>query len=183
MYRILIVLISMVAPAAYAETAPAPTQNFVDKVAVANKFEIDTSQLALQYGKARDVKTFAQQMIDDHTKAADDFKASLGEAKIDPPKDTLDITHTAKYAKLRLFTTESGFDTAYIDAQREAHQEAVALFKDYATNGPTAPVKAFAQKTLATLEHHLMMVQELRSKTPKSSVFGKTDRAYSPLAD
>ena len=168
MHRILIVLISMVATAAYADTAPAPTEKFIDNVAVANKFEIDTSQLALQYGKAPDVKTFAQQMIDDHTKAGEDFKASLAEAKIDPPKDALDITHTAKYAKLRVFTTESGFDSAYIDAQLAAHQEAVALFKDYAANGPTAPVKAFAQKTLPTLEHHLMMVQELRSKTPKS---------------
>ena len=42
------------------------------------------------------------------------------------------------------------------------------LFKDYAANGPTAPVKAFAQKTLPTLEHHLMMVQDIRGKTPKS---------------
>ena len=84
MHRILIVLISMVATAAYADTAPAPTKKFIDNVAVANKFEIDTSQLALQYGKAPDVKTFAQQMIDDHTKAGEDFKASLAEAKIDP---------------------------------------------------------------------------------------------------
>ena len=99
----------MVATAAYADTAPAPTQDFIDKVAVANKFEIDTSQLALQYGKAQDVKTFAQQMIDDHTKAGEDFKASLAEAKIDPPKDALDIAHTAKYAKLRVFTTENEF--------------------------------------------------------------------------
>jgi putative membrane protein len=167
MRHVLFVLFLMIATAAFADTAPAPTETFIEKVAVANKFEIDTSQLALKYGKAPDVKSFAQHMVDDHTKAGEDFKASLAEAKFDAPKNGLDIAHTAKYAKLRVFTTENGFDFAYIDAQLDAHQEAVALFKDYAANGPAGPVKTFAQKTLPTLEHHLMMVQELRAKTPK----------------
>jgi putative membrane protein len=43
-------------------------QDFVDKAAVANTFEIDTSKLALKYAKGDDVKKFAQEMIDDHTK-------------------------------------------------------------------------------------------------------------------
>jgi putative membrane protein len=167
MRHVFFALTMVVASAAYADTVPAPTKEFVPKVAVANKFEIDTSQLALKYGKAPEVKTFAQTMIDDHTKAGEDFKAALAEAKIDPPADSLDIAHTAKYAKLRVFTTESGFDSSYIDAQLEAHQEAVALFKDYVANGPAGPVKTFAEKTLPTLEHHLMMVQELRGKIPK----------------
>ncbi len=167
MRHVLFALAMMVASGAYADTVPAPTQDFIDKVAVANKFEIDTSQLALKYAKAPEVKTFAQTMIDDHTKAGEEFKAALVAAKIDPPADSLDITHTAKYAKLRVFTTENGFDSAYADAQLEAHKEAVALFKDYAANGPTAALKSFAEKTLPTLEHHLMMVQELRGKIPQ----------------
>ncbi|HML29115.1 MAG TPA: DUF4142 domain-containing protein, partial [Hyphomicrobium sp.] len=139
-----------------------------DKVAVSNKFEIDTSQLALKYGKSSDVKNFAQQMIDDHTKAGQDFKASLAEAKIEPPKDALDISHTAKYAKLRVFTTENGFDSSYVDEQLQAHKDAVGLFKDYSANGPDGPVKTFAQKTLPTLEHHLSMAEDLHNKIGNS---------------
>lgn len=154
--------------AAVAADVPSSTQNFIDKVAVANKFEIDTSQLALKYGKRSDVKNFAQQMIDDHTKAGQDFKASLSEAKIEPPKDELDISHTAKYAKLRVFTTENGFDSSYVNEQLQAHKDAVGLFKDYSANGPAGPVKTFAQKTLPTLEHHLSMVEDLHNKIANS---------------
>lgn len=141
---------------------------FADKVTVATKFEIDTSELALKYGKAEDVKTFARQMIDDHTKAKQDFQAALKEASIEPPSDMLDATHTAKYAKLRLFTTEKGFDAAYVNEQVKAHEDAVATFREYAGNGQTPALKAFAEKTLPTLEHHLAMIKEIDSKIPKS---------------
>ncbi|MET0409537.1 MAG: DUF4142 domain-containing protein [Hyphomicrobium sp.] len=167
MFRSLAIL-AFISTAALAADVPAATTDFIDKVAVSNKFEIDTSELALKYGKSSDVKSFAQQMIDDHTKAGQNFKASLTEAGIEAPKDALDVAHTAKYAKLRLFTTESGFDAAYIDAQVQAHKDAVGLFKQYTANGPTPAVKSFAEKTLPTLEHHLMMVEELKAKLPKS---------------
>ncbi len=162
----------LTAGAALADTVPQATQNFIDKAAVANRFEIDTSQLELKYGKKADVKTFAQQMIDDHTKIGQDFKATLSEAKIEAPSDSLDVVHSAKYAKLRVFTTENGFDAAYTDQQLQAHKEAVGLFKDYSANGPEGPVKAFAQKTLPTLEHHLAMVKDLESKISNSSATG-----------
>ena len=152
----------MIVPAA-ADT-PKQTTDFVNKVAVANQFEIDTSQLALKYAKGSDVKTFAQQMIDDHTKAGQEFEAALTQAQVTPPAEGLDLAHKAKYAKLRVFTTENGFDASYISEQLEAHKEAVALFKGYAANGETPAVKDFATKTLPTLEHHLAMVEQLSSK-------------------
>ena len=80
------VLAAMAVPA-FAATVPKDAADFADKVAVANKFEIDTSQLALKYGNGADVKKFAQQMIDDHTKAGEEFKTAVTAAKIDPPKD------------------------------------------------------------------------------------------------
>ena len=50
--------LALCAPALAADV-PVKTTEFVDKVAVSNKFEIDTSQLALKYGKGEDVKKFA----------------------------------------------------------------------------------------------------------------------------
>jgi putative membrane protein len=168
MRLLLSILSCFLTVAAFADEVPSATKTFVDTVAVSNKYEIDTSNLALKYGNADGVKSFAQQMISDHTKAGEDFKAALAEAKIEPPSDSLDVTHTAKYAKLRLFTTEKGFDSAYIDEQLAAHQDAVATFKNYAANGPTPTLKSFAEKTLPTLEHHLMMIQDLRNQTPRA---------------
>lgn len=151
-------------PALAAVKVPDATQDFIDKAAVANQFEIDTSQLALKYGKAEDVKKFAQDMIDDHTKIGDDFKATLKDANVAPPAAGLDVTHKAKYAKLRVFTTENGFDASYLSEQLAAHEDAVNLFREHAASDPTPAIKDFAAKTLPKLEHHLAMVKELNTK-------------------
>jgi len=103
-------------------------------------------------------------MIDDHTKAGQDFKTAVTAAGIAPPKDALDLSHQAIYAKLRLFTTEAGFDASYISAQLRALEDAVALFRDYSSTGPTPALKEFAATTLPTLEHHLAMVKGLNGK-------------------
>lgn len=162
--RTLISAALLFAVAGVAFGAPLDTQGFVSKVAVANKYEIDTGELGIKYAKDAAVKSFAQTMVDDHTKAGEEFKAAVREAKIDPPGDTLDVTHTAKYAKLRVFTTEAGFDAAYIKDGVAAHEDTVATFKDFAANGEDGPVKAFAKKMLPTLEHHLSMVKDLEAK-------------------
>src|SRR6185437_11616222 len=98
MLRILAALAVLISTAAMAAEVPKETKTFIDKVAVSNKFEIDTSQLALKYGSSAGVKAFAQQMITDHQKAGQNFKAGLAEAQIDALSDTLDLTHEAKYA-------------------------------------------------------------------------------------
>jgi putative membrane protein len=154
-------VIAVLAAPAFAADPPKDAADFAAKVAVANKFEIDTSELALKYAKAQDVKTFAQQMIDDHTKAGQEFKTAVAAQKIEPPKDALDLTHEAKYAKLRVFTTENSFDGSYVSEQLAAHKDAVDLFRSYSQNGQPGPLKDFAAKTLPTLEHHLAMVQGL----------------------
>ncbi len=139
MFRMLAIFALFLSGPVLAADKPDKTADFVSKAAVANKFEIDTSQLALKYGQSADVKTFATQMISDHEKIGQDFKASLKEANIQPPSDSLDVAHAAEYAKLRLFTTEKGFDTAYIDKQLQAHEDAVSLFKDYAETARHRP--------------------------------------------
>jgi putative membrane protein len=158
-----LVLLVLSAPA-FAAELPDATQDFIDKASVANKFEIDTSQLALKYSKGEDVKKFAQEMIDDHTKIGEDFKTTLKQANIPAPAEGLDVTHQAKYAKLRVFTTENGFDASYLSEQLAAHEDAVKLFKDHAANDPTPDIKKFAAETLPKLEHHLAMVKELNAK-------------------
>jgi putative membrane protein len=159
----IVALLVLVFPVLAAD-AVKDASDFASKVAVANKFEIDTSQLALKYAKGEDVKKFAQQMIDDHTKAGQDFKAAVAAAKIKEPKDALDATHEAKYIKLRALTTENGFDASYVAEQLAAHKDAVDLFRNYSQNGEPGPLKDFATKTLPTLEHHLKMVQGLSGK-------------------
>jgi putative membrane protein len=168
--RALVTLFALVLTVpAFAADVPEKTQDFISAATIGNKFEIDTSNLALKYAKGDDVKSFAQKMITDHTKAGEELKAALTKASITPPPDELDLMHKARYAKLRYLTTENGFDASYIHEQLKAHKDAVAKFKDYAANGPTPEVKAFAAQLLPTLEEHLRMARDLNKKlNPKS---------------
>ena len=45
--------------------------------------------------------------------------------------------------------------------QLQGHQQAVALFQNYAQNGSDPELKTIAQQTLPTLQQHLQMAQKL----------------------
>jgi putative membrane protein len=53
------------------------------------------------------------------------------------------------------------FDAAYDRLQLQTHQEAVALFEQYARSGDNADLKAWALKTLPHLKEHLAMAKRL----------------------
>jgi len=143
------------------QKAPAEATTFAKKVASANTFEIQSSELAKDRAQSDAVKRFADQMISDHTKAGEDFKVAVLGANISPPPpEEPDAKQKATLGKLRS-SQGAAFDRAYVSAQLNAHREAVSLFRNYAKSGRTAPLKDFAEGTLPTLEHHLMMVQDL----------------------
>lgn len=137
--------------------ANSATQEFVTKAAIGGMFEIQSSQIALQKSQDHDIRTFAQKVIDDHTKADDKLKSL---AKGENLPSTLDNEHLQLLTKLR---GESGsqFLDDFKQAQVSAHQEAIDLFQSYAQSGTDQPIKQFAQQTLPTLKQHLQMAQEI----------------------
>ena len=50
------------------------TEDFVKEVAISDMFEIESSKLAQQKANAAPVKTFAGQMVTDHTKTSTELK-------------------------------------------------------------------------------------------------------------
>jgi putative membrane protein len=157
-----IAAVALVGTAAVAQQkAPAEATTFAKKVASSNTFEIQSSELAAQRAQGSEVKSFADKMISDHTKAGKEFKAAVQAANLSPPPaEEPDAKQKAILAKLR-GAQGAAFDKAYVGAQLNAHKEAVSLFRSYSKSGRSEPLKSFAQKTLPTLEHHLTMVQEL----------------------
>jgi putative membrane protein len=130
---------------------------------MANMFEIKSSELALDKSQNDDVKKFAQQMIDDHTKAGDKLDDALSASNSEiQTADELDSKHQKRLDALSSLSGKD-FDTQYIAIQLKAHQKAVALFSDYAGHGKNASVRDFAAKTLPTLKKHLKHVTALQS--------------------
>jgi putative membrane protein len=156
-------VLAVAATGAFAQQQKAPSEalTFAKKVAASNTFEIKSSELAQERAQSSEVKSFAQQMIADHTKAGNEFKSTLQSANITPPPEEPDAKQKATLSKLSKAKGKA-FDQAYVNAQLQAHQEAVSLFRNYSKAGKTEPLKNFAAKTLPTLEHHLHMVQGLK---------------------
>lgn len=146
-----------------AESAdPITPQQFVEKAGIAGMYEVEAGQLAQERAASGDVKAFAATMVKDHSAAGEELKATAGDI---PVPTQLDAPHQALLDQLKAASATS-FDKLYVDQQVEAHKDAVALFTNYSTQGPNGALKAFAGKTLPTLQHHQMMVGTLKSSTP-----------------
>jgi len=136
------------------------TEDFVKEVAISDMFEIESSKLAEQKGDAQD-KSFAQQMVTDHTKTSDELKqlVNSGKVKAQVPS-SLDSSHQSKLDKLK-GASGSDFSSNYNSYQVSAHKDAVSLFERYSKEGDNADLKDWAGKTLPALQHHLELAQEL----------------------
>jgi putative membrane protein len=137
-------------------------EGFASKAAISNMFEIQASQLALTSSTTPAVKTFAQKMIDDHTKAGKQMQQAAQSEKVSVPT-ALDGAASQQLAKLKGLSGQQ-FDQAYLPMQLQAHEDAVALFQGYSTSGQAGALKDFAGKALPTLQMHLKMVQDLTRK-------------------
>jgi putative membrane protein len=169
---ILAVACGLMATAAFAQTprmAPTETgesaasaQDFVNKVALSDMFEIQSSQLALSKQPDKDTKPFAQRMVTDHQKTSKELKQMVdgGKVKATLPS-ALDTDHRKMLDDLKAKSGKD-FDQSYDQIQVKAHQDAVALFKAYATGGDDPELKKWAAKTLPHLERHLTMAQKLK---------------------
>jgi putative membrane protein len=163
------------AAAGSAKLARADTR-FMDSAARAGLAEVEGSKLAQNKGVNTQVKGFAQQMIDDHEKAHKELQ-SLAESKgVKLP----DAPSLAQRAKIKLLSARdgAGFDRQYASSIGvSAHEDAVKLFQKAARDAKDADVKAFAAKTLPTLEHHLQMARELKATVDKEgNAKAPTDR-------
>lgn len=138
------------------------TQDFITQAAISDMFEIESSRLAVERSPDAATKTFAQQMITDHTKTSDELKAlvaTTADIKVSLPA-ALDKTHQEKLDRLKGLNG-ADFTTAYHKMQEDAHEDAVSLFKRYASGGEVPALKDWAGRTLPALEQHLKMADEL----------------------
>ena len=137
-------------------------QDFVNKVAISDMFEIQSSQLALSKQADEDTKPFAQKMVQDHQKTSSELKAVVEGSMV---KLTLPATMDSEHQKmLNDLQAKDGkdFDRTYDQIQLKAHRDAVALFESYSKNGDNPELKSWAVATLPHLKEHLSLAQKLK---------------------
>jgi putative membrane protein len=138
---------------------------FVMKAAQGGLAEVKLGQLATQKASSQDVKSFGQQMVDDHSKANDELKQLASAKGVTIPAD-LDPKHQATHDRLSKLSGAE-FDRAYMQQMVNDHRETVNDFRRESKSGSDSDVKAWAAKTLPTLEHHLQMAESTAAKAKK----------------
>ncbi len=140
--------------------------NFVSQATQGGMGEVLLADLAIKKTTSDDVKTFAQTMKKDHTKANEKL-ADIAQAKGITLPTEASHHDTKMYDKLNKLEGVA-FDRAYIVEEIKAHQGAVTLFEKEADTGMDAQLKAFAGDTLPTLRHHWDMAKDLDTKLAAS---------------
>jgi len=137
-------------------------QTFVKEAAMGGMAEVDLGKLAGDKASNDHVKAFGQRMVSDHSKANDELK-SLASGKSITLPTTLDSKHKATHDRLAALSG-AAFDRAYVSDMVADHKKDVAAFRHEANSGKDADVKAWAAKTLPTLEMHLKDIQDLQKE-------------------
>jgi putative membrane protein len=140
-------------------------EDFVAKVASSGLMEIESARSAVGQTNSDRVKKYAKHMIEDHTKANQELMALAARKGLRVPQG-MSEKHFDQLKSLSKLT-DNEFNTAYAKNQVAAHEEAVKLFENASKSLKDADLKAFAEKTLPTLKHHLEMARDL-NKDAKS---------------
>jgi putative membrane protein len=143
-------------------TAAKADQAFVTKAAGANMAEVELGKLAVERASRDEVKRFGQQMIDDHTKAGDELKTIAQQKQLDWPT-ALDAKHKALKDKLSKLSGEN-FDRTYMQEMVNGHRTVASELRMESQSGKDPEVKAWASKTLPTVEEHLKQAQDVNKQ-------------------
>lgn len=144
-------------------TSTLTPQQFVTQATQSSLAEIQLSQLALQKGASNQTKSYAQQMITDHTQANNQMKQVAAQKKYTVPT-SLDPQHQTAKANLSKLSGQA-FDTAYMQQMEQDHVKAVSLFQQEANEGQDATLKSWAAKTLPKLQNHEQMAKDMTGTT------------------
>lgn len=133
---------------------------FFEKVASADRLEIESGRLAAQKATNMTLKDFGQKMVTEHSQADSELRALASRKGVTLPI-AMSNSHQKKIEKLRQEKPGKDFDKEFRDLMIDSHKEAVDLFEDAAKDSKDPDVQAFAQKMLPTLKRHQSAAEAL----------------------
>ncbi len=143
-------------------------RNMLMSMAQANMAEIEMGRMAQNKSQNEQVKNFAQQMIDDHSKALDDVRQLAQERGLTLSND-LDRANRAKANRLAALSGDA-FDQAYMAQAGVAdHKKNHSHLRSTQSRARDPELKALAARTLPIVDQHLNSAQQLHKNTARGS--------------
>jgi putative membrane protein len=135
-------------------------RKFMMTAAEGGMAEVEMARTAVERAGSDAVKQYARQMIEDHTKANEELM-SLAAAKGVTLPTGPDAKHRALMARMSKMSGHD-FDMMYVrEAGVKDHEKMLKLLQDEIRKGRDADAKAFASKTLPTVQEHHRMAREM----------------------
>lgn len=149
-----------VSPTTSGQNTPSSAdKQFMAEAAQGGLAEVQLGQLASQRGTSTAVKQYGQRMVKDHTPVNNQLKQLATQKGVTLPT-SLDSKNQEVKQRLSELSGAT-FDREYLNHMLQDHQKDVSAFQTEAQQGQDPDVKAFAAKTLPTLQQHLQQVSSL----------------------
>ena len=142
--------------------AAGPDAEFYQNAAQGSIAEVELGSLALKKAGDPTVRTFAAQIVKEHTDANDKLRAVADGRNVTLPKHE-SASEQATKAKLQMLSGAM-FDKAYIKAIIKDQEQNVREFKKEAEEGRDPNARAYAAATLPSLMEHLQRVRAMADK-------------------
>jgi putative membrane protein len=140
-------------------STPGGDQRFVVSASALGIAEVNFGKLAATRASNPEVRKFAQEMVEQHTKANKELN-DLAFNKKWSLAANVDRDHQAEYDRLSKLEGAE-FDREYLKWQIKDHEQAISLFEDEAKNGDDAQLKEWCNKVLPHLREHLKTARKL----------------------
>ena len=135
---------------------------FASDATIGGMQEVQLGELARQKAGNQSVREFGERMVTDHQKANDELKQIVQKkGALLPTSVSHHETSTLEHLQ-KLSGAE--FDKAYVSDMVRDHKKDVKEFEKASQSLSDPDLKAFAEKTLPTLQEHLRMVQGLEEQ-------------------
>lgn len=138
------------------------SKKFVADAAQGGMMEVELGRLATQKAGSDAVRNFGMEMVQDHTRANNELKAVAARKNIEVPSDMSSSQKSTLDKLSKLSGAE--FDKQYMSDMVSDHESDVKEFETQSNKGNDADVKAFAAKTLPTLQKHLQMARDVANQ-------------------
>lgn len=140
-------------------------RTFVTKAAQGGMLEVVLGQQVASKAASPAIKSFADHMVRDHGKANEELKQLASTKGVALPTQ-LDDDHQKLVDKLAKLNG-SKLDEAYAKDMVDDHEEDVKQFRDAAKDLTDPDLRAWAARTLPTLEMHLAMAKDAKNTAKK----------------
>lgn len=151
------------AAGALASSASSPLSSadkrFMNNAADDDMMEANLGKLAESHAAKTDVKDFAKQLADDHSRAYGEL-LQLANTIGDKVPRGIDIRRDHAAAQLTRLSGQR-FDRLFLSDEIAWHEKAIAAFRREAAHGSNPQVRAMASQTIPVLEKHLERARQL----------------------